>query len=168
MTSWAEFEREAPELAARAKHHLDRHGHKTVATLRRDGSPRITGTELKTCDGQLWLAGMLGARRFDDLRRDPRYALHSGSDDPEVWRSSPDVVGDAKVAGTAHEVTDPAVVADVAAALSADAPPEEQVTAGSFELFRLDLSEVVVVRIGARHLLIESWHEGEGLRRTER
>lgn len=168
MASWAKFQLEAPELAARARHHLDRHGHKTVATLRRDGSPRITGTELASHDGQLWLPGMVGARRFDDLRRDPRYALHSGSDDPQVWRSSPDVVGDAKVAGTAQEITDPQVLADVAAALSADAPPDEQVSAGSFELFRLDISEVVVVRLGEGHLLIESWHEGRGVQRAER
>lgn len=168
MATWAEFETEAPELAVRARHHLDRHGHKTVATVRRDGSPRICGTELASYDGQLWLGGMVGARRFDDLRRDPRYALHSGSDDPQVWRSSPDVVGDAKIAGTAQETTDPQVLADVAAALSAEAPPEEQVTAGSFELFRLDLNEVVVVRIGDGHLLIESWHEGRGMQRAER
>ncbi|MBA3464363.1 MAG: pyridoxamine 5'-phosphate oxidase family protein, partial [Deltaproteobacteria bacterium] len=55
-------------------------GHKTVATLRRDGSPRVSGTELTSYDGQLWLAGMPGALRFADLRRDPRFALHSGSD----------------------------------------------------------------------------------------
>lgn len=168
MASWAEFESEAPELAQRARGFLDAHGHKTVATLRRDGSPRITGTELVSYDGQLWLAGMTGARRFDDLRRDPRFALHSGSDDPEVWRQSPTTVGDAKVAGTAHEITDPAVVAAVAAALSAEAPPEEQVEPGSFELFRLDINEVVVVRIGAGHLLIDTWHPGAGVRRAQR
>ena len=168
MASWAAFQAEAPELAERARRALDAHGHKTVATLRRDGSPRICGTELASYDGELWLAGMPGALRFADLRRDPRYALHSGSDDPEVWRTSPDAAGDAKVTGTAHEVTDPAVVAAVAAALSADAPPEEQAAPGSFELFRLDLAEVVVVRVGEGHLLVESWHEGRGVRQAQR
>lgn len=168
MASWAEFEAEAPELARQARGFLDAHGHKTVATLRRDGSPRITGTELVSHDGQLWLAGMIGARRFDDLRRDSRFALHSGSDDPAVWRQSPSTVGDAKIAGTAHEVTDPSVVASVAAALSAAAAPEERTDPGSFELFRLDLTEAVVVRIGSGQLLIETWHPGRGVRQVQR
>ena len=72
MASWAAFQAEAPELAERARRALDAHGHKTVATLRRDGSPRICGTELASYDGELWLAGMPGALRFADLRRDPR------------------------------------------------------------------------------------------------
>ena len=168
MASWAEFESEAPELAGRVKRYFDAHGHKTVATLRRGGSPRICGTELMSYDGQLWLAGMLGALRFADLRRDPRFALHSGSDGPELWRSKPERVGDAKVAGTALEVTDHDVIAAVAAAASAEAPPEEQAEPGSFELFRLDLTEAVVVRIGDGHLLVESWHEGRGVQRAER
>lgn len=168
MASWTEFESEAPELAARARRHLDRHGHKTVATLRRDGSPRICGTELLSYDGQLWLAGMIGALRFADLRRDPRFALHSGSDDPEVWRSKPDEAGDTKVAGVAVEVTDPDVLAAVAAAASAEAPPEERVTPGSFELFHLDLAEVVVIYVGESRLQIESWHQGRGVQRAQR
>jgi len=168
MASWAEFESDAPELAARAQSCLEAHGHKTVATLRRDGSPRVSGTELTSYDGQLWLAGMPGALRFADLRRDPRFALHSGSDEPEVWRTNPDKAADAKVAGMAQEITDPGVTAAVAAAMSVDAPPEEIAAPGSFELFRLDVSEVVVVRVGEGHLLIESWQEGRGVRTAQR
>lgn len=89
-----------------------------MATLRRDGSPRICGTE--------------------------------------------------KVAGTAHEVTEPGVIAVLAAAVSAEASPEDRAAPGSFELFRLDLTEVVVVRVGDGQLLIESWHQGRGMRRAER
>ncbi|CAN5121194.1 hypothetical protein BH20ACT5_BH20ACT5_20420 [soil metagenome] len=165
MASWTQFEAEAPELAARAWRCLDAHGHKTVATLRRDGSPRICGTELATYDGWLWLAGAL---RFADLRRDPRFALHSGSDDPAVWREHPESTADAKLAGTAHEVTDPDELAAFAAAGSAESPHDEAVTPGSFEAFRLDLTEAVVVRVGDGHLLVESWHEGRGRSRAER
>ncbi|MBA2417089.1 MAG: pyridoxamine 5'-phosphate oxidase family protein [Geodermatophilaceae bacterium] len=168
MASWAELEFDAPELAARAQRCFDAHGHKTIATLRLDGSPRICGTELVSYDGQLWLAGMPGALRFADLRRDPRFALHSGSDEPEVWRTNPDKAGDAKVAGTAQEITDAGVTAAVAAAISADAPPKDHAAAGSFELFRLDITEIVVVRVIEDHLLIESWHEGQGVRRAQR
>lgn len=163
MASWNQFETEAPELAVRVRRCLDAHGHKTVATLRRDGSPRICGTELSHHDGWLWLAGMPGALRFADLRRDPRFALHSGSDDPAVWRERPESTADAKLAGTAHEVTDPDELAAFAAASSAEAPPEEALAPGSLEAFRLDLAEAVVVRVGDGHLLVESWHEGRGL-----
>ena len=44
MPSWSEFEAAAPELAARVRVRLDAHVHKTLATLRADGSPRISGT----------------------------------------------------------------------------------------------------------------------------
>jgi hypothetical protein len=45
MPSWSEFEQQAPDLAAQVRERLDAHVHKTLATIRRDGSPRISGTE---------------------------------------------------------------------------------------------------------------------------
>ena len=47
MPSWSDFEAAAPELAARVRARLDAHTHKTLATVRRDGSPRISGTETR-------------------------------------------------------------------------------------------------------------------------
>lgn len=149
------MEAEAPELAARAKALFDAHVHKTVATLRRDGSPRISGIEVSFADGDLWTGSMWQAMKALDLQRDPRFALHSGSDDPKEWK------GDAKVAGLAEEVTDPA---RVAAIVGGEAP------ADSSHLFRLDLSELVVVHLGepADHIVVEAWHAGRGLTRRER
>ena len=118
MASWSDFESEAPELAARVRERLDAHGHKTIATIRRDGSPRISGTETEFSDGELWIASMRDALKARDLQRDPRFALHSASEDPDVW------VGDAKLAGTAEEVS----------RLDADS-----------HRFRLDLQEVSTV-----------------------
>jgi len=83
---------------------LDAHVHKTIATLRADGSPRICGTGTRFVDGDLWIGAMPAARKARDLQRDPRYALHSGSDDPPGW------TGDAKVAGVAVAVVDRATV----------------------------------------------------------
>jgi hypothetical protein len=54
VASWSDFEAEAPELAARVRERLDAHGHKTIATIRRDGSPRISGTETELSEGELW------------------------------------------------------------------------------------------------------------------
>ena len=101
MSSWTEFEAAAPELAAAVRDRLAAHRHQTLATLRRDGSPRISGTESQIADGELWIGSMWQARKAHDLQRDPRFALHSGSDHPDEWK------GDAKVAGVVEEITDP-------------------------------------------------------------
>lgn len=58
MPSWSEVESEAPELVALARDFLDAYVHKTLATLRRDGSPRISGTEVVFADGEMWLGSM--------------------------------------------------------------------------------------------------------------
>src|SRR5215213_1397273 len=107
MPSWSVVEDEAPELAAQARRFLDAYVHKTLATLRRDGSPRISGTEVDFADGELWLESMWRAVKALDVRRDPRFALHSGSADPPDW------MGDAKLAGRVEEITDPECKAPV-------------------------------------------------------
>ena len=155
MARWCDVETEAPELAAAARRHLDAFTHKTLATLRRDGSPRISGTECRLHDGDLWFGSMWRSVKALDLQRDPRFALHSGSADPPAW------TGDAKLAGQVEEITDPE---RVAAINGESAPP------GSSHLFRADIVELVVVRLGdpADHIVIESWHEGRGVSRRER
>lgn len=143
MASWSEFEAAAPELAARVRRRLEAHRHKTIATLRRDGSPRISGTESAIEDGELWIGSMANALKARDLQRDPRYALHSGSDEPDDWD------GDAKVAGSVEELP------------SSD---------GRSHRFRLDITEASTVGLNdARNrLVIEIWTEDGGLRRIER
>ena len=155
MASWSEIEVEAPELAARARSFLDAHVHKTLATLRRDGSPRISGTEVIFAEGELWLGSMWRSVKALDLQRDPRFALHSGSDDPPAWK------GDAKVAGRVEEIDDPARKAQIIGEKGGQDPAH---------LFRADVSELSVVTLGepADHLVIEDWHEGRGTTRRER
>ena len=158
MASWNEVEAAAPELAARARAAFDAHKHKVLATLRRDGSPRLSGIEAGFVDGELLLGMMAGSRKALDLRRDPRLALHSASvdppDDPTTWP------GDAKLAGRAVEVDDPARLAQLAGAEQAEGA----------HLFRVDVTELVHTRVGdpADHLVIDVWREGEGLRRLRR
>jgi Pyridoxamine 5'-phosphate oxidase len=146
VASWREVQEQAPELVERAWACFQVDKHKTLATLRRDGSPRISGTELELVDGELFLGSMENAVKALDLRRDPRYALHSPSIEAG-W------AGDAKIAGRAEEVHDPEVKAKI-------------VGEGSqAHAFRLDVAELVVVRLGEPrdHLVIECWHEGRGL-----
>jgi hypothetical protein len=155
MPTWTEFAAAAPELAARAQGYLDAHVHKTLATIRRDGAPRISGTETILADGDLWIGSMWQARKARDLQRDPRFALHSGSIDPPGWK------GDAKLAGVVEEVTDPQ---RIEAIVQGHAPP------GPMHLFRLDLHEVSTVALNERGdaIVVESWTPGRGMRRLER
>jgi len=153
MPSWGEVEREAPELAARARRHLDANKHKTLATLRRDGSPRISGIELIFVDGELWFGSMWRAVKALDLLRDPRFAVHSASD-------GADFQGDAKLAGIAEEVVDDA---KKRAVVGGDG--------GAMHLFRADITELVVNGLGGDppdHMVIESWHPGRGVATLDR
>jgi len=152
VAGWSQFEAEAPELSARVRARLDAHGHKTIATLRRDGSPRISGTEARFADGELWIGSMWQALKARDLQRDPRFALHSGSDEPSEW------TGDAKLSGVAEEITDPERVRQLNGGQ------------GPSHLFRLDLREVSTVGLddSRKQLVIEVWTPGRGVRTKHR
>ncbi|MQA98681.1 MAG: pyridoxamine 5'-phosphate oxidase [Actinobacteria bacterium] len=148
MTSWREIERAEPDFARRVQARFDAHKHKVMATLRKDGSPRISGIEFEFQDGNVHVGMMLNSRKTMDLRRDPRIALHSGTEEPG---ESDDVVGqviDAKLSGRAVE-RDPA--------------PDHHV-------FHVDVSEVVLITIGTPpdHLVIETWTPDGGLRSRKR
>jgi hypothetical protein len=155
VASWAEFEAAAPELAGRVRSLLDAHVHKTLATLRRDGSPRISGTETRLVDGELWIGSMWRALKALDLQRDPRFALHSGSKDPSNWD------GDAKLAGVVEEITDPERVRKINGEAAAGGPSH---------LFRLDLREVSTVGLNDERtaLVIEVWTPDAGVRTMQR
>ena len=153
MASWKEFEAAAPALAAEVQRRLDAYTHKTLATLRRDGAPRISGTETEIIEGELWIGSMWGALKARDLQRDPRFALHSGSGDPPGW------TGDAKLAGVAEEVTDPERVRAINGPKAPDGPSH---------LFRLDLREASTVSVDGDELVIEVWTAEGGTRTIRR
>ncbi|MEU8246608.1 pyridoxamine 5'-phosphate oxidase family protein [Nonomuraea sp. NPDC048916] len=155
MASWHEFEQQAPGLAKTARALMDEHRHKVLATLRKDGSPRVSGTESQFRDGDLWMGSMSGAVKALDLRRDPRMALHVTSTDPDesdpsAWK------GDVKLAGRAVEITDGEVLASF------------NLPGTGSHLFRVQLSEVVWTRVEGDELVIEVWREGVGTRRIRR
>ena len=74
MATWSEFAAAAPALAERVQERFDAHKHKTMATIRKDGSPRISGTESQFQDGELFIGSMWKAVKALDLQRDPRFA----------------------------------------------------------------------------------------------
>jgi hypothetical protein len=150
MARWKDLEREQPEFAARVRALFDARKHKTLATLRADGSPRISGIEVQFNDGELTFGSMPDARKGTDLVRDPRFALHGPTVDPPQDDQS-GWPGEAKVAGRA------VLVGEL-----------EGETSG--QLFRADIDEVVLTRLtdSADRLLIEVWRPGVPLRRIER
>ena len=150
MAAWKDVEQAEPEFAARVRRLFDAGRHKTIATLRADGSPRISGIECEFADGELRFGSMPGARKRADLRRDARFALHGPTVHP-VEGQEADWPGEAKIAGRA-------VLAG----------PVGDGAAG--DLFLAQISEVVITRLNpeASLLVIESWTPKRGLRVVER
>jgi hypothetical protein len=155
---WADFQAAQPALAATAERRFARYRHHVLATLRADGSPRLTGLEAGFGDGELWLGMMRGSLKALDLRRDPRFSLHANPG-PGTGMDG----GDVRVAGRAEEVTDPAEFARYAA----HAAPDMELPA-RFHLFTAELSEVVRVRTEDPELVVEVWHPGVPLRVVRR
>ena len=150
MTAWRNFEQVEPEFAQRVRALFDAHRHKTIATLRADGSPRISGIEAVFEEGELVFGSMPSARKGADLRRDPRFALHSATVDP-VEGSASQWPGEAKISGRA-----------VAAG------PLTGVANG--DRFHADIAEVVHTHLNeeATMLVVEWWTPTHGLRSIER
>jgi Pyridoxamine 5'-phosphate oxidase len=143
MASWSELEAAEPEFASRMLSLITSRKHLTMATVRRDGSPRISGTEVELADGQLRIGSMPRAVKALDLQRDPRVAIHGPTEDPPsdapaAWR------GEAKIAGTATEV-------------ASDGPDHR---------FVIDIQEAVITHLNEAgdRLVVESWTPARGMR----
>jgi hypothetical protein len=124
---------------------------KTIATLRRDGAPRISAIELEFNDGEITFGMMSESRKLTDVRRDPRIAVHCPTIEPP--QGAADWPGDAKLAGKAVEIP--------------PLQPDQYPGAG---FFRIDITEVNLTYVGdpADHLVIESWHPARGWQRRTR
>jgi hypothetical protein len=138
MVAWHEVEEDAPEFASRVRTLFQARQHKTMATIRADGSPRISGIEAQFGE-ELTFGSMAGSRKLADLERDPRLALHGPTvdppdGDPGSW------VGEAKISGRAVPTDDG---------------------------FSVDVTEVALTYLDGG-LVIESWHPGRGHERRVR
>ena len=149
MATWKDVESAEPEFAARVRTIFDAGENKIIATLRADGSPRVSGIETEFVDGELTFGSMPDARKGADLLRDARFALHGPSPDPPEDKAS--WLGDAKIAGRAVSL----------GPLTGDTEGEQ---------YRADIHEVVVTHLNdsATLLVIEIWRPDGGLRRVER
>jgi len=95
------IEQAEPMFAEQVRKLFDAGRDKTIATLRADGSPRISGIECEFADGELRFGSMKGARKGADLMRDPRFALDGPTFHPAEGHEG-DWPGDAKIAVERH------------------------------------------------------------------
>jgi len=154
MPSWSVIEQNEPDFAGRVQRLFDAGRHKTIATLRSDGAPRISGIECEFRGGQLRFASMSDARKLADLKRDPRFALHGPTFHPEEGREV-DWPGEAKISGRV---------------VSVDAMTTDEDVPHDGEEFSADIAEVVITRLNddGTKLVVESWTPERGLVRFER
>jgi hypothetical protein len=150
VAAWRDFEQAEPEFADRVRALLDAHRHKTIATLRADGSPRISGIEAAIEDGELVFGSMPNARKGQDLHRDPRFALHGATVDP-IDGSEAEWPGEVKISGRA-----------VAASFQSERSAGDR--------FAADIADVVHTHLNetATKLVVDWWTPMQGLQRIER
>ncbi|MGK5631542.1 pyridoxamine 5'-phosphate oxidase family protein [Streptomyces sp. URMC 123] len=154
VTSWADVQAAEPELAEVVEKRFGGYRHHVLATVRKDGSPRVSGLEVAFLFGEVLLGMMPGSRKELDLRRDPRCALQANPG-PDTSMGG----GDVRVGGRAVEVTDPDTLRSYVEAVG---PPEP------FTLFRLDLTEVVRTGVEGADLVVTAWRPGGRLRTIRR
>ena len=151
MPRWIEFAEAELAFAEQVRARFEAGRHKTIATLRADGSPRISGIECEFVDGDLRFGSMPDARKGNDLHRDPRFALHGPTVHP-VQGQEADWPGEAKIAGRA-----------VPAGPTGQGDPDG-------EQFVADITEVALTGLNddATKLVIRWWTPANGLQTVVR
>lgn len=154
-TNWGAFSTAEPELAKTVEERFATYTHHVLATLRKDGSPRTTGLEVRFLDGELWLGMMPDSLKALDLRRDPRFALQANPGSGTGMGG-----GDVRISGRADEVEDE----ETRRRYTEEVEPPEP-----FHLFRTELTEVVRTYVeDETYLVLQVWRPGEPARTLKR
>lgn len=154
---WEQFEEQTPQVAERVRLRLESHLHAVLATLRRDGSPRLSGMEAPIRDGHLWLGMMPDSLKAADLLRDPRFSLYSSPDSEEL------PLGDARIDGQVVAAT----AAEVDLFVSGHRMPIDNPD-DAMALFTALISRATLTRVEGHELVIETWTPIDGLREIRR
>ncbi|MGW6744939.1 pyridoxamine 5'-phosphate oxidase family protein [Streptomyces sp. NPDC055025] len=152
--TWADFRSAEPGFADTVRRRFEKYPHHVLATLRKDGSPRVSGLEVTFLFGELWLGMMPNSLKARDLLRDPRFNVQAN---PGSGDTTGD--GDARIGGRAVAVTDATPLARFAAEAGPPLP---------FHLFRVELSEVVRTGVEGAELVVRIWHPGRPPRTVRR
>ncbi|MBK3629166.1 pyridoxamine 5'-phosphate oxidase family protein [Streptomyces asoensis] len=153
--NWAAVAATGPALARTAEERFGAFTHHVLATLRKDGSPRTSGIEVRFLAGELWLGMMPASLKALDLRRDPRFCLQANPGEGTGMGG-----GDVRIAGRAVEVPD----GEARAAYVKEVEPPQP-----FHLFRTELTEVVRTFVeDDTYLVVQVWKPGEPVRTLRR
>lgn len=151
--NWSGFSEAEPELAQRIRGRFDAHLHHVVGTLDSSGAPRVSGTEGRIVDDDVWLGSMVNSVKVLDLRRDPRCSIHSAPLDAEMKD------GDAKLSGLAVEVTDRSTIEYFLDAVGHPGEPSQAA------LFTLQITKAVLTWVAGEQLEVDYWSPAGGLER---
>ena len=154
---WGAFEQACPDIAALARERFETDEVVLLGTIRVDGTPRISPSELDFVDGELCLGMMPDSRKVLDLRRDPRLLVHS------VPQGRMNPGGDVKLRGAAVERLDLPFRSRYRDAIFARigwAPDEPD-----FHLFTFDVADAAFIRFGGDRLVLR-WDLVDGFRRV--
>jgi hypothetical protein len=154
---WRDLELGAPEIARVGLARLDSTHVAFLGTLRRDGSPRISPIETHLVAGQLLVGAMSWSRKADDLRRDPRYVLHSAITDPDAGEPEFTISG---VAATADDRLREAATG----AWWSGRPANEA------DVYSLHIDEAVLIDWQIEHseMVVHRWSERLGYEQSRR
>ena len=100
MATWKQFKAEAPTLAEGMQARFEVKKVAYIATIRKDGSPRVHPVTPLVVDGHLFLYMYPNSPKGKDLQRDGRYMIHTAVDDDEGTG------GEFRLHGTAELVED--------------------------------------------------------------
>ena len=154
---WSSVEDEAPGVAQAVRACFDARRMKCLATMRRNGWPRLSETSgVLLAEGQLWLA-LIHSAKARDLHADARVGIHCGSPSDE-WRTSARVTGWARPA--TPELRDRLYAAR----------PELASRGSSIELMTVAATEVVITGPDPEsgQIAIEWWNAATGTGRSTR
>lgn len=141
--TWADLLEASPELAERLAARFTANLHHVIGTIREDGAPRLSGTEVTIADGRVTVGMMPDSRKLADVRRDPRVEVHSAPLDDDLAH------GDAKLAGVLVAIPEP-----------------DGGVPGSY--FELRIRVASLVRVEGDELMFTVWRPDRGSRTIRR
>lgn len=142
MARWDEFAADAPVLAAAVRDRFEANLHHVIGTIRPDGTPRLSGSEVTFGGGEVSIGMMAASRKLADVERDPRVEIHSAPIEDDL------AGGDAKLAGRLRRT---GTVGD-----------DEGYT------YALDMDRASLVRVDGDELDIAVWTPARGARTMRR
>lgn len=161
MITFAELESAAPKIAGPIRERLEAKGIGLIATVRKDGSPRISPFEVSLIEGSLYVGSMPEAAKARDLQRDPRAALLTPVADKD------DLGGEGKLFLHVTEITDPSEALRLLNRMIEGAEMSAEDFDGS-PVFELQITGAAWQHVDGDSWDTLSWTEADGVRHRRR